>query len=111
MNKFLISFMLSFAVLLFAKNAFASMPGFEMPKWYSVDVKVIKPLDITKKDDAGTLKFVFTPLIKADFEILLSVKGFKSINITPDAGKIYSKNMKEASIELKFTAGQEISEN
>lgn len=111
MNKFLTSFALILMVLFLSKNAFASMPGFEIPKWYSVDVKVIKPLDITKKDDCGILRFVFTPLIKSDFEISASVKGFKNINITPDSGKIYSKNMKEASIELKFTAGQEISEN
>ena len=108
MNKFLISFMLSFIVVFFAKNAYAIVPGFEIPKWYSVDVKIVKPLDLQKKGDFGTLRFVFTPLIKADFEASVSVKGFKDIKITPESGKIYSKNMKEASIDFKFDAGSEI---
>ncbi|MEZ7890441.1 MAG: hypothetical protein QMC67_01710 [Candidatus Wallbacteria bacterium] len=111
MNKFLVSFMLSFIVIFFAKNAFATMPGFEIPKWYSVDVKIVKPLDLQKKDDFGTLRFVFTPLIKADFEISVSAKGFKNLKITPETGKLHSKNMKEASIDFNFNAVSEIYES
>jgi len=109
MNKFMIALIIIGFIFSLPAKASATMPGFPEPAWHFVSAELLKPCKI---NETGTIRFVFKPLMNADFEVLAKMVMPETVKIAGEKTvTIKSSKMNPVHADFNFSVTKETIEN
>lgn len=109
MNKYMIALIILGFLLSLPTKALATMPGFPEPAWHFVSAELLKPCKI---NEAGTIRFIFKPLLNADFDVSARMVMPETVKIAGDKTvAIKSSQMKPVHVDFNFSVTKETIEN
>jgi len=105
MNKYMIVLIILGFIFSMPAKALAVMPGFPEPAWHFVSAELLKPCKI---NETGTIRFVFKPLMNADFTVTAKISMPETVKIAGEKTvAIKSSQMKPVHADFNFSVTKE----
>lgn len=90
-------------------KASATMPGFPEPAWHFVSAELLKPCKI---NETGTIRFIFKPLLNADFDVTAKIVMPETVRIAGEKTVVVkSSKLKPVHADFNFSVTKETIEN